>query len=66
MHFIMEQISGNLKQTELFRQYIDDIFFISFGFNNTIYKYIQTALTNTFQNNGLTLTFGEVNNKQTG
>ena len=52
MHFIIEQISGNLKRTELFRRYIDDIFFISFGFNNT--KSIQTALTNIFQNNGLT------------
>ena len=64
MHFIIEQISGNLKRTELFRRYIDDIFFISFGFNNT--KSIQTALTNIFQNNGLTLTFREVNNRQTG
>ena len=64
MHFIIEQISGNLKRTELFRRYIDDIFFISFGFSNT--KSIQTALTNIFQNNGLTLTFREVNNRQAG
>ena len=63
MHFIIEQISENLKRTELFRQYFDDIFFISFGFSNS--KSIQTALTNIFQNNGLTLTFREVNNKQT-
>ena len=63
MHFIIEQISGNLKRTELFTQYIDDIFFISFGFSNT--KSIQTALTNLFQNNGLILTFREVNNRQT-
>ena len=64
MHFIIEQIRGNLKRTELFRRYIDDIFFISFGFSNT--KSIQTGLTNIFQNNGLTLTFREVNNRQTG
>ena len=64
MHFIVEQISGNLKRTELFGRYIDDIFFISFGFSNT--KSIQTALINIFLNNGLTLTFREVNNRQTG
>ena len=64
MNFIIEQISNDLKRTELFRRYIDDIFFISFGFNNT--KSIQTALINIFQNNGLTLTFREVNNRQTG
>ena len=28
MHFIIEQIRGNLKWTELFGQYIDDIFLI--------------------------------------
>ena len=50
--------------SQLFRQYINDIFFISFGFSNT--KSIQTALTNIFQNNSLTLTFREVNNRQTG
>ena len=64
MHFIIEQISGNFKRTELFRRYIDDIFFISFGFSNI--KSIQTALTNIFQINGLTLTSREVSNRQTG
>ena len=54
----------NLKRTELFGPYIDYIFFISFGFSNT--KSMQTALTNILQNNGLTLTFREVNNRQTG
>ena len=44
--------------------YIDDIFFMLFGSSNI--ESIQTALTNIFQNNGLTLTFPEVNNKQTG
>ena len=64
MHFITKQISGNVKWTELFRRYIDDIFFISFGFSNT--KSIQTALTNIFQNNALTLTFRVVNKRQSG
>ena len=64
MHIIIEVISENLKQTELFRRYINNIFFISFGPSNT--KSMQTALTNIFQNNGLTLTFREVNNRQSG
>ena len=64
MHFIIEQISGSLKQIELFRRHIEDIFYISFEFSNT--KFLETALINIFQNSGLTLTFLEVNNRQTG
>ena len=64
MHFMIEQISKNLKRTELFRQCTDDIFFTSFKPSTT--KSIQTTLTNIFQNNGLTLAFREVNNIQTG
>ena len=55
MHLIIEQICEHLKWTELFRRYINGIFFISFGPSHT--KSIRTALTNIFQNNGLTLTF---------
>ena len=46
MHFVIEQISENLKRTEFFRQYIDGIFVISFATRDT--KSVQTALTNIF------------------
>ena len=44
IHFTIEQIFGNLKQTELFRRDIIDIFFISFKPSDT--KSIQTVLAN--------------------
>ena len=47
MHFIIELISGKLQRAKLFRQYINDIFFVSFGFSNT--KTIETPFTNIFQ-----------------
>ena len=64
MHFIMLKISHILNQAQLFKRFIDDIIWLSYG--NELTEKIEQALTNTCMEYELKLTFRKVSTNETG
>ena len=64
MHFIMLKISNILNQAQLFKRFIDDIIWLSYG--NALTEKIEQALTNTCMEYELKLTFRKVSTNETG
>ena len=64
MHFIMLKISNILNQAQLFKRFIDDIIWLSYG--NALTEKIEQALTNTCMKYELKLTFRKVSTNETG
>jgi len=55
VHYILQPIADVLNEVELFRRFIDDIIWISASEMSN--ERIRQALTSTFENSGLELTF---------
>ena len=64
MHFIMLEISSIPNQAQLFKRFIDDIIWLSYG--NELTEKIEQALTNTCREYELKLTFRKVSTNETG
>ena len=64
MHFIMLKISNILNQAQLFKRFIDDIIWLSYG--NALTAKTEQALTNTCMAYELKLTFRKVTTNETG
>ena len=64
MHFIMLKISNILNQAELFKRFIDDIIWLSYGDKFT--EKIELALTNICMEYELKLTFRKDSTNETG
>ena len=64
MHFIMLKISNILNQAQLFKRFIDDIIWLSYGSELT--EKIKQPLTNACMEYGLKLTFRKVSANDTG
>ena len=64
MHFIMLKISNILNQAQLFKKFIDDIIWLSYG--NALTEKIEQAPTNTCMEYELKLTFVKVSTNETG
>ena len=64
MHFIMLKISNILNQAQLFKRFIVDIIWLSYG--NALTEKIEQALTNTCMEYELKLTFRKVSTNETG
>ena len=63
LHYIIWPIKDVLKQAVIFKRFIDDIIWLSYG--KIITDNIKTILDQTFNNNGLELTFRESNTSKT-
>ena len=64
MHFIMLKINNILNQAQLFKRFIDDIIWLSYG--NELTEKIKHALKNTCTKYGLKLTLRKVSTNETG
>ena len=64
MHFIILKISNIPNQAQLFKRFVDDIIWLSYG--NELTEKIKQALTNICMEYGLKLTFRKVSTNETG
>ena len=64
MHFITLKISNILNKAQPSKRFIDDIIWLSYG--NALTEKIEQALTNTFMEYELKLTFRKVSTNETG
>ena len=63
MDFIMLKISNIINQAQLFKRFIDDIIWLSYG--NALTEKLEQALTNTCMEYELKLTFRKVSTNET-
>ena len=64
LHYVILPVSEIINQTVLFKRYIDDIIWLSFGVDNT--TKIKEALSRIFMENELELSFRCVNTAESG
>jgi len=64
VHYIISKIAGEMKKTELFKRFIDDIIWVSFGKQQT--ECIKYHVPKVFKDFGLGLDFRQVNTNNIG